>query len=492
MILTKSDFLLYLDAPLHLWAKINHRQDTREFSAFDQHLARQGYQVERLAKKFLKQHIEQNYNQAELDFQAVLKSGSYQSRIDALVYDQQDQVYDLFEIKSSNRIKKEHKYDVTFQYLVAKGCDKPVRNIYLVYINKDYKKQCQLDLNQFFLVKDMAKTVSKYEDEVFQERSKALKILSLTEDEINLDVDLDLNCHKPNECPCLSICHPNLSDYPIYDLARGTRRKFNKLKQRQVARVDQIPADFNLTGKQRLQVKSAKNQEPIIDQEAIKKELDSLQYPLYFLDYETFNPAMPIFDNYKPYQQITFQYSLHVLNKPTNQLSGLPADEEFEHFEFLFTEQSDPGYELVKSLTENIGNQGSIIVWKKGFECGRNEELAELQPQFAHKLLDINNRVYDLMEIFSKGLYVDYHFHGSASIKKVLPVLVPELSYSGMEIGEGATAMIRWFELVYGDGQGNLLSQEERNQIANNLLKYCELDTWAMVRIWERLREKVR
>ncbi len=487
MTLTKSDFLIYLDSPLHLWAKANNRQGSREFSVYDQHLARQGYQVESLAKDFLKQYTEQNYQQAEIDFQAVLKSGSYQSTIDALVYDAQDQVYDLYEVKSSNRIKNEHKYDVTFQYLVGKGCDKPIRNIYLVHINKDYQRQGEFELDKFFIVDAMAEIVSKYENEVFKERSKALDILSLAEEELDLEANLDLNCHKPSECPCLRLCHPNLPDYPIYDLPRARRGKFNKLKVQGITSLEEIPTSFRLSKMQQKLVQSLKNKQAIIDHQAIGHELSQLEYPLYFLDYETFNPAVPMFDGYKPYQQISFQYSLHVLDKPTTQPDGIPKDEEFVHFEFLFTMQEDPSREFAKSLLDKIGDQGSVIVWNKKFECGRNDELAELCPEFAQRLKRINDRVFDLMEIFSKGLYVDYRFHGSASIKKVLPVLVPELSYKGMEIGEGATAMIKWFELVYGDGQGNLLEEKECEAMAQNLLKYCELDTWAMVRIWEEL-----
>ncbi|MEA2056240.1 MAG: DUF2779 domain-containing protein, partial [Patescibacteria group bacterium] len=310
-----------------------------------------------------------------------------------------------------------------------------------------------------------------------------------TEEEIDLKSNLDLNCHKPSECPCLSLCHPNLPGYPIYDLPRARRSKFNKLKAQGIASLEQIPSDFRLSKMQCKLVQSLQSKQAIIDHQAIAQELSQLEYPLYFLDYETFNPAVPMFDGYKPYQQISFQYSLHVLDKATTQLDGIPRDEEFKHFEFLFTKQEEPSEEFAQSLLDKIKDQGSVIVWNKSFECGRNLELAELQPQFAQGLKGINDRVFDLMEIFSKGLYVDCRFHGSASIKKVLPVLVPGLSYKGMEIGEGATAMIKWFELVYGDGQGNLLDDGEQGQIAKNLLKYCELDTWAMVRIWERLRE---
>ena len=129
-----------------------------------------------------------------------------------------------------------------------------------------------------------------------------------------------------------------------------------------------------------------------------------------------------------------------------------------------------------------IGETGTIIVWNKGFECGRNEELAVLVPEYAEQLASINKRTFDLMEVFSKGLYVDYQFHGVLR-SKILPILAPELSYKTLEIGEGATAMIKWHEMVYSD-----ITDGERDNIANNLLTYCKLDTWAMVEIWRKLR----
>lgn len=252
--------------------------------------------------------------------------------------------------------------------------------------------------------------------------------------------------------------------------------QYEKLLEKGYRELGEIKESEELNPKQILQIRSYNEQRAIIDEAGIKNRLAELVFPLYFLDYETFNPAVPVHDGYKAYQHITFQFSLHVLEKP--------EDQELKHYEFIATDQSEPSEKLTSELLKVIGERGSVIVWNKSFECGRNEELGKLQPQVAEKMKAINERVFDLMEIFSEGLYVDYKFHGSASIKKVLPVLVPELSYKGMAIGEGATAMSKWWEMVSGS-----LSNNEREKIKGNLLRYCELDTRAMVEIWRRVRE---
>jgi hypothetical protein len=182
-----------------------------------------------------------------------------------------------------------------------------------------------------------------------------------------------------------------------------------------------------------------------------------------------------MFDGYKPFDQMTFQYSLHVLKDKES--------DELEHYEFIETGQIDPIPNLIKSLKQNIGDTGSIIVWNKSFEATQNKRMGEIYPEYAEFCENMNNRIFDLMEIFRDQLYADPKFKGSYSIKKVLPVLVPELTYEGMDIGDGATAMVNWNEMVYGD----YLSDKEREKIRKDLLKYCELDTLAMVKIFEYL-----
>lgn len=468
MRLTKSNFLTFLDSPMHLWAEVNDKLESRKFSVYDQLIAKQGYEVERFAKQFLQNKVDTEYPPGStIDFQYVLTDGSYESRIDALVHDTLNNTYDLYEIKSSTKIDKQNKYDATFQHLIGKAT-LPIHKTYLVHVNSDYVKKGSLNLQEFFLIEDMENVISKLEDEVFKLRTEALEVLKA-------DKPPEDHCYKPSDCSCLQLCHPNLGEYPIYDLSWWKVGQYEKLVEKGYTNLVDINETEDLNPKQILQLRSIKTQQAIIDYEGINRELGNLVFPLYFLDYETFGPAIPIHDGYTPYQHIVFQFSLHILRRPD--------DTQLTHREFITTEPDEPSLQFVEELLKVVGDSGSVIVWNKHFECKRNEEVAILQPTFSDEMEAINSRVFDLMDIFKGGLYVDYRFHGSASIKKVLPVLCPDLSYDGMEIAEGATAMTRWWEIVHGNS-----SEEQKDLVRKNLLKYCELDTFAMVEIWRKLR----
>ncbi|NCS94915.1 MAG: DUF2779 domain-containing protein [Leptospira sp.] len=470
MKLTKSLFIEYLDSPLHMWLKSRSEVTPKPVSVYDQHIMKQGYEIEKLAKVFLEKKVAREYPAGTtISFEETLTDGNYQSRIDALVHDKTNNTYDLYEIKSSTTIHTEHKYDVTFQYLVGKAT-LSINKTYLVIVNSDYRRDGEIDLQQLFVIEDMEDEIAKKEDEVYQLRSDAWSTLRLE------TIPSDEHCFNPGTCSYPTICFPELPAYPIYDLNRGSKKQYAELIDMGVGLIKDIPDTFKTSTKQKLQIQSIRSGKPIIKHEAIKKQLDGLEFPLYFLDYETYAEALPMYDNYGPYQQITTQFSIHVAESPESS--------EFKHYEFLAREKDDPAPELAKALCDVIGETGTIIVWNKGFECGRNEELGALVPEYAEQLASINKRTFDLMEVFSKGLYVDNKFHGSASIKKVLPILAPELSYKTLEIGEGATAMIKWHEMVYGD-----IVQAERDAIASNLLTYCKLDTWAMVEIWRELKK---
>lgn len=468
MKLTKSLFLGYLESPLHMWLSVHSDTPPKPPSLYDQHTMKQGYSVERLAKEFLQRKVATQYPiGTTLTFEATLTDGNYESRIDALVHDTVNNTYDLYEIKSSTTIHTEHKYDVTFQYLVGKAT-LPVNKVYLVRVNSDYQRAGEIDINELFIVEDMTDHIAKKEDEVYQLRSEAWGVMRLEHE------PSDEHCFNPGTCIYPDHCFPNLSDGSIYELGRASKKQYGELIDMGVELVKDIPDTFTSNYKQRLQIQSARQNQPIIDHEAIAEELSQLEYPIYFLDYETYGEALPMYDGYKPYQQAVTQFSIHMARH-------LDSDD-FEHYECLATEAGDPARHLATELCKVIGETGSVIVWNKGFECGRNDELAVLCPDLDPRLKSINERVYDLMDIFKDGLYVDHQFHGSASIKKVLPVLCPELSYKELEIGEGTKAMLAWYEMVHGN-----LSIEEKEQIKQNLLTYCKLDTWAMVEIWRNL-----
>ena len=468
MRLTKSLFTTYLESPLHLWAQVNAKVSPKPKSVYDLHIIHQGYEVEVVAKTFFFFFFSLDYpGGSTISFEETVDDGNYEARLDGLVHDVVHDTYDIYEIKSTTKVESDHKFDATFQYLIAKA-SLSINKVFIVHVNGDYVKDGQIDFNQFFTIQDMSEYIAEKETKVYELRQEAWNILKLTV------MPTEDHCFNPNKCPYPSLCFPNLSEYSIYDLRRGTKKQYERLIDSDIALLEDIPDTFSLNKFQRLQVRSARSQTSLIDTEAIQKELAQLEYPLYFLDYESYNPAIPLFDTYKPYQHITNQFSIHVVEKP--------EDEDIKHYEFIATEKQDPSASLAKALCDVIGESGSVIVWHKPFETGRNEELAVLCPEYADQIRSIIMRTYDLMDIFAHGHYVDHRLHGSTSIKQVQPLLVPELSYKELEIGEGATAMLKWHDMVFGD-----LPVEERSSIKQNLLAYCKLDTWAMVEIWKKL-----
>lgn len=466
MNLTKSDFLIYSDSPLHLWASKHNLLEKTTPSDYDLHLMSEGQKVEKYANQFLEEIILKQYAHGQIYFQPTYHDGDFEARADVLIFDEDTGVYDIYEIKSSTSVKKDNLYDATFQLLVCEA-NIPVRNVFLVHLNKDYVLEDELNLEQLFVAENITADCQRIKDEVLNSRQQALS-MCLQESADGIEA-----CYKPSNCPFPQLCHPNLPADSIYDLSRITRQKAQQLRELGVKTLHDIPEDFSLTFAQRMQIKAVKSGETFIDQDSIAEELSNLEYPLYFLDYETYNSALPLHRGYKPQQQMVFQYSLHIVEQHRK---------EIRHREFIAQTKNDPAYELVKHLRNSISGRGSLIVWNKTFEAGRNKEMAELYPGFAPFLLGLNERIYDLADVFKQCLYVDPKFKGSWSIKNVLPVLVPELSYKELEIQKGDQAMISWWKMTH-----ELTDEGEQEEIKKNLLKYCQLDTWAMVEIWFKL-----
>ncbi len=207
--------------------------------------------------------------------------------------------------------------------------------------------------------------------------------------------------------------------------------------------------------------------------EELGKDLESLKYPLYFMDFETVNPAIPRFQGMRPYDQLPFQWSLHVQREP---------GAEPEHHEFLATDGGDPRSEFITSLCDALADRRDIVVYNAPFESQRLSELAAWLPEFAEQIGTIRSRLWDLLPVVRNRVYHPA-FAGSYSLKAVLPALVPELSYDGMAVANGRDAGLAWESLVNGN-----LDQVERKRIKDALLDYCGQDTLAIVRILERLR----
>ncbi|MEP7166476.1 MAG: DUF2779 domain-containing protein [Candidatus Woesebacteria bacterium] len=471
MTLSKSDFLLYLEAPMHLWARKHANLPPAPLSPFDAHLTKQGYQIEDLAKKFLSQTLESDIN--TVLWQQTFTDVHFEARTDALVHDKTEDVYDLYEIKSSTDARDtRHLYDAAFQALILQEHVK-LRHIYIVTVNSEYVRAGEIDPKAFFTITLVDLTIKHLFEEVSAKREEAWK-LCLAESSEHIE-----GCLNPKTCSCPDLCNPNLPEHSIFEVSGLWAKHKKELREQGILSMLDIPDDFPLKPKQRKQIEVTKLGKPFIDRDLIRHELEQLITPLAFLDYETFNPGIPIYDGYHPYGVMTFQYSLHVLEH---------IGEPITHFEHIVTTKVDPSKEIIYRLEQDMPKVGTVIAWNKSYEMGCNVQMAELYPGYRDFLMDVNDRMYDLGDPFKENdMYVMPEFKGSWSIKNVLPVLVPELSYKNLEIGEGATAMNAWWQMVYEEG-----TQEEKEKIKKNLLKYCELDTLAMVRIWEKLVDTVK
>lgn len=449
--ITKSEFLLFLKAPLHLWAKKHNKLNKTVPTVYEQHLMKQGYEVEKLAHELL----------PHATWQEAYVDDEFEIRNDALIRNENG-TCDLYEVKSSTSIKKEHLYDVAFQSIVMKDTTK-LNKIFMVILNKDYIFKDSLNIKELFSITDVTDKVNDLTEEIEEKMREAVSIVEKDKP------DYIENCLKPDKCPCLDVCHPNLPKKSIFDIPMLSPKKKRELVDSKIIDINDLPSEFKLSVKQKRIADLIKTGNPYLNITGLKSFLDTFVYPIYFLDYETYSLAIPIYNDYKPYQHMVFQYSLHIINE----------DQSTVHKEYLETELGDPSKNLIKKLKEDIGDTGSIIVWNKKFEYGRNKDMSILYPEYKEFLENVNSRMIDLADFINKELYIHPDFLGSWSIKDVLPVMVPDLSYKKLNVNKGDQAMLVWWEIIHTSDKSK----------AEDLLVYCGLDTLAMVKIWERLND---
>lgn len=492
--ITKTIYLQFLSCGKNTWLQIYKPElkDLFKLSEFEQALLANGNLVEQWARKLFpngmlveangeeavkitQKHID---NKTPVIFQATFAYKEFMARNDVLEYDKTNDCWNLYEIKGNNKLnqhedKVDHIEDATFQVIVLESCGIKIGRISIIHLNKKYVRDGEINIQDLFEQSDITDEVTKRKERTKGDMERASKAL-LQPNEQALVCQCIYNGRSAH-CTTFRHSYPNIPEYSVHDLIRIGKSpiKLESLVDSQIFDINEILDDFELSIPQSNQALVYKRQNQIINIDDIREELKSLDFPLYFFDYETYPSAIPLFDGYKPYQHIPFQFSLHVLNDP---------DGELTHYEYLHEEQTDPSLSIISELQKTIGPKGAIIVWRKSFEKGRNSDLAKLHPDYADFLNDLNSRIYDLEDVFTKQLHVDYRFKGKTSIKKVLPVLVPSLSYDKLEIKEGGAAMEAWYEMMYGDG-----SAADKKKISYDLKVYCGQDTFAMYSIWKVL-----
>jgi hypothetical protein len=388
---------------------------------------------------------------------------------DILTKDDQTGLWDLREVKSGTSVKEEYLVDIAFQRICFERAGIKIGKTFLIHINNQYVRQGEIEFEKLLVTEDVTREVLEHKEAALTQIEEAKKIIASTK---TPDLLLIRKCHDPKKCDYLShYIHGFPEVYGLVDsfpdehlkvlLDRGVL-DHTRLSRETLDRVGYIsPVPFEE-----------------IDSKGIKKELNKLIYPLYFFDYETYGPAIPPFDGLRPYQAIPFQYSLHIQKD-----KGGPV----EHREFLARSFVNPMPELLEKLKQDIGPTGSVIVWNQTFETSRNKEMAVMYPESAEFLTDLNSRMFDLMNLFKfkRKLYRHSEFAKSHSLKSVLLVICPELSYESLEIKEGGTASASWAILT-----SEQTSAEEKERLTHAMLEYCGRDTEAMVCILKHLETK--
>jgi hypothetical protein len=372
-------------------------------------------------------------------------------------------------VKSTTSVKDVHIPDAAIQYYVINGCGLDIADVSIVHLNNQYSRQGELDINALFSIQSVMDEALEIQDSVNGNIQRFKKLLAGKEIP---KIGIGPYCGDPYDCSFLGYCWKDIPEASVFTIAGMKKKKKFEMYDGGIIRLEDIPDDYPLHDTQWLQVNSYKNGTLHIDRQAVREFLDSLTFPLYFLDFETINPAVPLFDNSRPYQQIPFQYSLHYKERTVS--------EEF-HLEFLAEAAGDPRVPFLDSLLKDLGSDGDILVYNMTFEATRLKELAEAFPAYSSRIQNVLSRMKDLMVPFRQKQYYTPSMNGSYSIKSVLPALVPGMSYSDLEIGEGGTAS-RAFESLYAEKD-----EHKVNDIRRQLLVYCGTDTLAMVKIYEVL-----
>ena len=394
------------------------------------------------------------------------------SAIDIFVKDNEG--WKAYEVKSSTKITDTYIKDATIQYYTIINSGIELKDISIVHLNNEYTLRGELDINQLFTFKSVFNEVLEFLPQIPNEIKRLKDVVDRSEIPKK---DIGLHCFDPYDCDFMGTCWKHIPEYSVFDISSLHKKKKFNLYNQGIITLDQIDLNNStLNSNQRLQVQSEIDGIVQIDKIQIKSFVDDLKYPLYFLDFETIRSPIPLYENSKPYQQIVFQYSVHIQES---------LDSEVNHLEFLSNPNEDPRKEFVRRLVKDCGSEGDILVYNIGFERSKLVDLIEVFPQYKMELKSIINRLKDLMLPFKNKWYYTPDMRGSYSIKKVLPSLVPELSYNNLDIKEGGTASDTFLQMVNKTFEGD--EQIKRRQ----LLEYCKLDTEAMVEILKKLESVV-
>ena len=405
-------------------------------------------------------------------FEATFTQDDILARVDILERRPRNK-WRLIEVKSSTKLKDYYLYDVAIQRLILEGLGMKVVPC-LMYLNREYVYDGkQFELEKLFVIRDVTdetRALGKDVRDLIREERKALERAKPP------DVEPGNHCTSPFTCEFYDVCNRPLPVDHVANLPGITPKKLEELARQGIESIGNIPKSFPLTERQKWACECARTGKPWFGI-GVKKTLAELSYPLYFMDFETLGVALPRYTGMSPYDQIPFQWSVHVQRKPGAEL---------EHYEFLADNADDPRLEFAKALCQIIGKKGSILAYSKGFEWRCLADLAQVLPRYRDQIEDIQARLWDPLPAIRAHVY-HLEFRGSYSLKAVLPALVPGMTYEGMGVSDGAEAGLAWEKMLHAQAGG-----EERKKLRSDLLAYCKQDTLAMAKLLGVLYEHTR
>jgi hypothetical protein len=479
-LITKSRYMYGLQCLKLLWLAVH---DPRSLSPPDgttQRIFDQGHQVGEVARRLFADGIEipsadfknnlkvsrELLSRRKPLYEAGFISQDLYCRVDILLPGGEDG-WDILEVKSATSPKDENFHDLSFQKLCCQRAGLEVRRCLLAYINNQYVRRGEINPTELFKIEDVSEAVSEagagLEERL--ERIEAVLATKTCPEEI-----VGIRCQNPYACPVES-CWKELPNNNILTLLRGGSRCFDFLN-RGIFFIRDLPGGEKLTPAQQIQKWCDVNNQPYVDKPAIRDFLATINDPVSFLDFETFSPAIPLFDGTRPYQKIPFQYSLHALK-----------GRQISHAAFLAEGAGDPRPELLRRLKQDLAGAGSILVYNQSFEEGVLEELGRDFPAEGAWIDQAVSRLRDLYQPFRDLDYYHPSQAGSLSLKKVMPALAG-LSYAGLAIREGDQASSAYLQMASTD-----ICAVEKSRIRADLLKYCALDTEGMMELLEKLRK---
>ena len=493
--LSKSKYCAFSQCPRRLWLQTHRPELSEDNSALDARMET-GSEIGDLAMGLFGDYTEVTAYRADgqLDlpgmidhtkrligknhpviYEAAFRHGENSCTVDILR--RETGGYAIYEVKSATHESENYVIDIAYQKYVLEQCGIHVTGTYLVCVNSDYVRGEELDIQQLFKIIDLSDQVALESPLIPGQILLAGEVLAQQDEP---DQDISERCETPYHCPFWSYCARHLPEHSVFDLYRMSGKKKFKFYRDGVISYADAMALSDLSSTQQRQIRfQLSDCGTYIDREGIRKFLKTLDYPIYFLDFETMQLAVPQFPGTKPYQQIPFQYSLHYIEEQGGQL---------KHKEFLAESGEDPRRAIAESLCRDIPMDTCVTAYNKGFECGRLRELAELYPDLAPHLLNIRDNIRDLLTPFQSGFYYNRAMGGSFSIKSVLPAIFPDdlsLDYHNLEgVHNGGEAMALFPRIQD-------LPPEEQAAARKSLLEYCKLDTYAMVKVWEALQEAV-